>query len=46
MNPESGHEKGNVENKVGYLRRNELVPVPEFTALESKNMELLGKRQI
>lgn len=42
MNPESGHEKGNVENKVGYLRRNELVPVPEFTALESKNMELLA----
>lgn len=27
MNPESGWEKGNVENKVGYLRRNELVPV-------------------
>lgn len=27
MNPESGWEKGNVENKVGYLRRNELVPI-------------------
>ena len=42
MNPESGWEKGNVENKVGYLRRNELVPVPEFDALSAKNKELLA----
>ena len=28
-NPDSGHEKGHVENKVGYSRRNMLVPVPE-----------------
>lgn len=42
MNPESGWEKGNVENKVGYLRRNELVPVPQFTDLATKNQELLG----
>ena len=41
MNPESGWEKGNVENKVGYLRRNELVPVPHFDALSAKNKELL-----
>lgn len=41
MNPESGWEKGNVENKVGYLRRNELVPVPRFTSLLEKNRELL-----
>ena len=41
MNPESGWEKGNVENKVGYLRRNELVPVPEFPVLAEKNNELL-----
>jgi transposase len=27
-NPYSGHEKGNVENKVGYSRRNWLVPPP------------------
>jgi transposase len=27
-NPASGNEKGNVENKVGYDRRNLLVPVP------------------
>ena len=42
MNPESGNEKGNVENKVGYLRRNELVPVPEFESLKKKNLELLA----
>jgi hypothetical protein len=41
MNPESGWEKGNVENKVGYLRRNELVPIPDFKDLSSKNIELL-----
>lgn len=41
MNPESGWEKGNVENKVGYLRRNELVPVPEFSDLQLKNADLL-----
>ena len=41
MNPESGWEKGNVENKVGYLRRNELVPVPEFEKLSEFNKELL-----
>ena len=41
MNPESGWEKGNVENKVGYLRRNELVPVPDFNSLVEKNKELL-----
>lgn len=41
MNPESGWEKGNVENKVGYLRRNELVPVPHFESLPEKNRDLL-----
>ena len=41
MNPESGWEKGSVENKVGYLRRNELVPVPEFKSITEKNKELL-----
>ena len=43
MNPESGWEKGNVENKVGYLRRNELVPIPRFDALNDKNRDLLLK---
>lgn len=42
MNPNSGWEKGNVENKVGYLRRNELVPVPEFTSMVEKNKELFS----
>lgn len=41
MNPESGWEKGNVENKVGYLRRNELVPVPRFKSLTEENKHLL-----
>lgn len=43
MNPESGWEKGNVENKVGYLRRNELVPVPRFDSLAEENRYLLGR---
>lgn len=41
MNPESGWEKGNVENKVGYLRRNYLVPVPEIDNLQEANAKLL-----
>lgn len=41
MNPESGWEKGNVENKVGYLRRNELVPIPRFASLPEENRNLL-----
>ena len=41
MNPESGNEKGNVEAKVGYLRRNELVPVPKYASLEEGNKQLL-----
>ncbi|MBO4337159.1 MAG: IS21 family transposase, partial [Lachnospiraceae bacterium] len=43
MNPESGWEKGNVECKVGYLRHNELVPVPEFENLADYNRELLNR---
>lgn len=42
-NPSSGNEKGNVENKVGYHRRNMLVPVPEFEVLKKYNHELLEK---
>ena len=42
-NPNSGHEKGSVENKVGYLRRNMLVPVPEFKDMNEFNKELLEK---
>jgi transposase len=40
-NPDSPHEKGNVENKVGYIRRNYLLPPPEIVDLEKFNAELL-----
>jgi transposase len=40
-NPNSGHEKGHVENKVGYHRRNFLVPIPEFNDIRQYNQELL-----
>jgi transposase len=40
-NVEAGHEKGNVEGKVGYHRRNWLVPVPRFERLTKFNQELL-----
>lgn len=43
MNPNSGWEKGNVENKVGYLRRNELVPVPRIESLSEENRSLLTR---
>jgi transposase len=40
-NVEAGHEKGNVESKVGYHRRNLLVPLPSFNSLQGYNRELL-----
>lgn len=40
-NPNSGHEKGHVEGKVGYHRRNFLVPIPEFDDLAAFNLKLL-----
>ena len=40
-NPAKGNEKGNVENKVGYTRRNMLVPVPVITDFDAFNEELL-----
>jgi transposase len=42
-NPDSGHEKGNVENKVGTIRRNLFVPEPRITDLDSFNSTLLDK---
>jgi transposase len=42
-NVEAGHEKGNVESKVGYHRRNWLVPLPRFDSLTKFNGELLQK---
>ena len=38
-NPYSGHEKGNVENKVGYLRRNFMVPIPKIDNFDIYNSE-------
>jgi len=40
-NPSKGNEKGSVENKVGYTRRNMLVPVPVITDFDTFNEELL-----
>jgi transposase len=42
-NPDSGNEKGSVENKVGYHRRNLFVPVPEFKDLKEYNKLLLKR---
>jgi transposase len=42
-NPVSGNEKGNVENKVGYTRRNLLVPVPTITDFAAFNEELFAR---
>ena len=39
-NPASGNEKGNVENKVGYIRRNFFVPIPKVDTIEAFNTEL------
>lgn len=39
-NPASGHEKGNVENKVGYSRRNFFVPLPVFDDFDAFNQQL------
>jgi transposase len=42
-NVAAGHEKGNIEGKVGYHRRNMLVPVPRIASLAEFNKELLKK---
>jgi len=41
-NPYSGNEKGNVENKVGFHRRNVFVPVPSFHDVVAFNRRLLA----
>lgn len=38
--PAQGHEKGQVESLVGYVRRNALVPVPEVRSFDELNMHL------
>jgi hypothetical protein len=45
-NPDSGHEKGNVENKVGFTRRNLFVPVPSFSDIEAFNRVLLDQHEV
>lgn len=40
-NPHAGYEKGNVENKVGTIRRNLFVPVPSYHDVLEYNRELL-----
>ena len=42
-NPASGNEKGNVENKVGYVRRELFVPVPRIDSLDAYNARLLDR---
>ena len=42
-NPYSGHEKGNVENAVGFLRRNLMVPEPEAATLAGLNEVLMAR---
>lgn len=44
-NPYSGHEKGNVENAVGFLRRNLMVPEPVATTLTGLNANFLTRCQ-
>ena len=44
-NPRAGWEKGNVENKVGTIRRNLFVPVPTYHEVEVYNKELLDKHK-
>lgn len=39
-NPASGNEKGNVENKVGYIRRNALVPPPTIVNFDDFNKHM------
>lgn len=44
-NPNAGHEKGHVENKVGYNRTNLFVPVPHIQQIESYNRGLLDQHE-
>ena len=39
----SGHEKGNVEKKVGYIRDNLFVPLPQIASADAFNARLLDR---
>lgn len=41
--PREGHEKGQVEHGVGYVRRNFLVPIPVVDSFAALNAHLLAK---
>jgi transposase len=43
-NPRSAHEKGLVENLVGYGRRNFLVPVPSVPSVDAQGLEALNEQ--
>lgn len=45
-NPYAGYEKGNVERKVGYVRANLFVPVPQVNNFHDYNSQLLEKHKI
>jgi transposase len=45
-NLDAGHEKGQVEHGVGYVRRNALVPVPAFDTYADLNAYLLAWCQL
>jgi len=42
-NPGEGHEKGQVENLLGYVIRNFMVPLPQCASIEELNQFLLDK---
>ena len=44
-NPYAGYEKGNVESKVGYTRRNLFVPIERYHSMEEYNLGLLDRHQ-
>jgi transposase len=50
--PHAGHEKGLIENLVGYARRNFMVPLPQVSSWDELNQHLLaccraeGQRQL
>ncbi|HOI98980.1 MAG TPA: hypothetical protein PL118_05100 [Rectinema sp.] len=44
-NVNAGHEKGNVENKIGYTRRNFFVPMPEVESVDGFNEELFRRAE-
>ncbi len=42
---DGAHEKGGVENGVGFARRSWMVPVPKFDSIDELNADILGKCQ-